>query len=259
MDERAARPCIDDYAVIGDTHTVALIHRSGSMDWLCLPRFDAGACFAALLGTPDHGRWLIAPAIDVTETRRRYVGDTAILETEFHTASGVVRVTDVMPIRDRLPDVLRIVEGVRGEVPMNVEFVVRFDYGSIVPWVRTIDGVLHAVGGPDALALWSPVPTHGVDLTSRADFVAKAGQKYPFHLVWHPSNQPVPERPDPFEVLEITRRWWEEWGNRCTYDGPWRDAVVRSLITLKLLTYAPTVGILAAATTSLPEWPGGVR
>jgi GH15 family glucan-1,4-alpha-glucosidase len=259
MDEHAARPCIGDYAVIGDTHTVALVHRTGSIDWLCQPRFDAGACFAALLGTRDHGRWLIAPAIDVTETHRRYLGDTAILETEFHTASGTVRVTDLMPIRDRVPDVVRIVEGVQGEVPMQMELIVRFDYGSIVPWVRTIDGVLRAVGGPDALALWSPVPMHGVDFTTRAEFVVRAGEKYPFHLIWHPSNQPLPDREDPFDVLENTRQWWAEWGDQCTYDGPWRDAVVRSLITLKLLTYAPTGGILAAATTSLPEWPGSVR
>ena len=252
-------PSIEDYGVIGDTQTAALVHRNGSIDWLCLPRFDSAACFAALLGRPEHGRWLLSPAADVTATRRRYIGNTAILESEFDTASGTVRVTDLMPIRDRAPDVLRVVEGVRGEVPMQMALIVRFDYGSIVPWVRTIDGVLRAVGGPDALALCSSVPTRGVGLTTRAEFVVRAGERYPFHLLWHPSNEPLPAWPDATDAVESTRRWWDDWSRQCTYDGPWRDAVLRSLITLKLLTFAPTGGIMAAPTTSLPEHFGGTR
>jgi GH15 family glucan-1,4-alpha-glucosidase len=252
-------PAIEDYAVIGDTHTAALIGRDASIDWLCLPRFDAGACFAALLGSSDNGRWQIAPAASSWTSRRRYLGNSAVLETEFETDTGVVRVIDFMPPRDSTPDIVRIVECVRGRVEMRMELIVRFDYGSIVPWVRTIDGVLRAVAGPDALALWSPVPTHGVGLTTQAEFTVEAGQRLPFQLAWYRSHESPPVLPEAEEALKGTCEWWETWCRQCTYQGPWRDAVLRSFITLKILTYAPTGGIMAAATTSLPEWPGGTR
>jgi GH15 family glucan-1,4-alpha-glucosidase len=250
---------IEDYGLIGDTQTVALVGRDGSIDWLCLPRIDAGACFAAMLGTPDHGRWSIAPAGGEHAHRRRYRGDSLVLEHEFETTTGTVRVTDCMPIRRREPDVVRLVEGVSGHVDMRMDLTIRFDYGHIVPWVRTLDGVLRAVGGPDALSLWSPVPTEGVGMSTVADFTVRAGDQVPFLLAWHPSHEPPPSPIDPVAAVEDTERWWQEWVARCTYEGPWRDAVVRSLITLKALTFAPTGGIVAAATTSLPEQLGGVR
>jgi GH15 family glucan-1,4-alpha-glucosidase len=266
---------IEDYGVIGDTQTAVLVGRNGSIDWLCLPWFGSGACFAALLGGPEHGRWLIAPACpgpsrepspepsrgtaEVTASRRHYAGSSMILETEFETPTGAVRLIDFMPVRREEPDLVRIVEGIRGEVAMQMELVVRFDYGSIVPWVRKIDGVVQAIGGPDALALSTPVDTHGADNTTRADFVVRAGDRIPFVLTWFPSHQPAPAPIDPFHALDDTRQWWQDWCAKCTYDGPWRDAVLRSLITLKGLTFAPTGGIVAAATTSLPERIGGVR
>jgi len=250
---------IEDYGIIGDTQTVGLVGRNGSIDWLCLPRFDAGACFCALLGDSHHGRWVIAPAGGGTARSRRYRGDTLVLEHEFRTATGVVRLVDCMPPRRQEPDVVRVVEGVSGHVDMEMELVVRFDYGHIVPWVRTIDGVLRAIGGPDALSLWAPCPTHGVGLTTRAEFTVHAGERLSFVLAWHPSHEPPPPKVDGIEAVRDAERWWSEWSARCTYDGPWRDAVVRSLITLKALTFAPTGGIVAAPTTSLPEQPGGVR
>jgi GH15 family glucan-1,4-alpha-glucosidase len=250
---------IEDYGLIGDTQTAGLVGRDGSIDWLCLPRFDSGACFAALLGEPRHGRWMIKPATPTATTRRRYRPDTLILETDFETASGTVRVIDFMTPRRGEPDVIRIVEGLRGQVPIEMELVIRFDYGSIVPWVRTIDGHLQAVAGPDALSLWTSAHTHGKDLTTRADFVVHEGQQVPFLLMWYPSHTTPPAPFDAIEALRETERWWREWSERCTYTGPWRDQVVRSLITLKALTYAPTGGIVAAPTTSLPEKVGGVR
>jgi len=250
---------IADYGLIGDTHTAALVGTTGSIDWLCLPRFDAPACFAALLGEDSHGRWLLAPAGDVRRVARRYVGPTLVLETEFETGAGVVRVTDCMPIRKDAPDLVRIVEGVRGHVEMQMDLVVRFDYGSIVPWVRRREGVWTAVGGPDALAFWSPVETFGADLTTKATFSVREGQTLPFRLVWYPSHRPTPRPADPVAAVADTRRWWEDWCGRCTYDGRYRDDVLRSLIVLKALTYAPTGGIVAAPTTSLPEQIGGVR
>jgi GH15 family glucan-1,4-alpha-glucosidase len=249
---------IEDYGVIGDTQTAALVGRDGSIDWLCLPWFESRACFAALLGGPEHGRWLIAPTGDVTASRRRYAGASMVLETEFETQTGAVRLIDFMPVRRQEPDVVRIVEGIRGEVAMQMELVVRFDYGSIVPWVRKIDGKVLAIGGPDALVLSTPVETHGKDHT-RADFVVRAGERVPFVLAWFPSHQTVPGVIDPSQALDETRVWWDEWCAKCTYDGEWRDAVLRSLTTLKCLTFAPTGGIVAAATTSLPEHMGGVR
>jgi GH15 family glucan-1,4-alpha-glucosidase len=250
---------IEDYGLIGDTQTVALVGRDGSIDWLCLPRFDAGACFAALLGAPEHGRWLIAPACAQPARTRRYRGESLVLEQEFQTSTGTIRLIDVMPVRKREPDLVRAIEGVSGHVDMRMDLTVRFDYGAIVPWVRTVDGVLRAIGGPDALSLWSPVPTHGVGLSTRAEFTVRAGNRLAFVLAWHPSHEPPPTRLDPWPAIVDTEYWWQDWAGRCAYDGPWRDAVVRSLITLKALTFTPTGGIVAAATTSLPERIGGVR
>ncbi len=250
---------IEDYGLIGDTQAAALVGRDGSIDWLCLPHFDSGACFAALLGEPHHGRWLLAPAVPTTAARRRYRPDTLILETTFETADGEVRIVDFMPPRNSEPDLIRIVEGVRGEVEMQMELIIRFDYGSIVPWVRTIDGHLRAIGGPDALSLWTPVETYGENLTTRADFTVREGERQPFLLMWHPSHVSSPAPLEPVAALEDTERWWQDWCGLCTYHGPWREQVMRSLITLKALTFAPTGGIVAAPTTSLPESIGGVR
>jgi len=251
---------IEDYAIIGDTQSAALVGNDGSIDWLCLPRFDSGACFAALLGTPEQGRWLIAPQGEVRKTQRRYRGDSLVLETEFHTEDGVVRVVDGMPVRTRWPDLVRAVEGVKGRVRMRMELVIRFDYGSIVPWVRNVGrNTLLAVGGPDALELRSPVPTRGEGMTTVAEFEVTEGQRLPFLLTWHPSHEDPPHPPDPLHQLDATTRHWQKWADRCSYQGPWREAVVRSLLTLKALTYEPTGGIVAAVTTSLPECIGGVR
>lgn len=251
---------IEDYALIGDTRTAALVSRSGSIDWLCLPRFDAAACFAALLGEREHGRWLIRPADDaIRATRRRYRTDTLVLETEFVTETGAVRVIDCMPPDEDVPNVVRLVEGLEGEVAMRMELVIRFDYGWVVPWVRKVDGVLRAVAGPDALTLRTPVEHHGEDRTTVATFQVRAGERVPFSLTWHPSTTSDPGPVDAAAEIARAEAWWREWAGRCTYQGPWRDAVVRSLITLKALTYSPTGGLVAAPTTSLPEWPGGVR
>jgi GH15 family glucan-1,4-alpha-glucosidase len=239
--------------------TAALVGRDGSIDWLCLPRFDSGACLAALLGTKDHGRWIITPADAIQRVTRRYLPASLVLETEFTTATGVVRLVDCMPPRDHAADVIRIVEGVRGSVPMRMELIIRFDYGSIVPWVQRADGRLWAIGGPDAVSIWAPVPTHGADLTTLADFVVDAGVRLPFRLTWHPSHLDPPPRRDPEEAVRATERWWRTWCDQFAYDGAWRDQVLRSAITLKALTYGPTGGIVAAATTSLPERIGGVR
>jgi GH15 family glucan-1,4-alpha-glucosidase len=250
---------LEDYGLIGDTQTAALVGRDGSIDWLCVPRFDSAACFAALLGEPRHGRWLLAPATDVQSARRHYDGDSLVLVQEFDTPTGTVRVTDCMPPRAAEPDLVRLVQGVSGHVPMRMELIIRFDYGTIVPWVRNLDGVLRAIGGPDALSLWSPVQTRGVGLTTQAEFTVRVGDRLPFVLAWHPSHHPPPTPIDPFKAVQQTRLWWEDWVRHCTYDGPWRAAVVRSLITLKALTFGPTGGIVAAPTTSLPERIGGVR
>jgi GH15 family glucan-1,4-alpha-glucosidase len=250
---------IEDYALIGDTHTAALVSRAGSIDWLCLPRFDSPACFAALLGDERHGRWLLAPAGPAREVRRRYQGDTLVLETEHRTDDGVVRVVDCMPPRQQDPDVTRVVEGVRGRVPMRMELTIRFDYGSIVPWVRNVGGALHAVGGPDSVWLRTPVPVHGENWTSVAEFTVAEGERVPFMLTWHASHKRAPRRIDPIQAVDDTQAWWAEWASRLAYQGNWQDAVIRSLLTLKALTYAPTGGIVAAPTTSLPEALGGVR
>ncbi|GAA2270187.1 glycoside hydrolase family 15 protein [Nonomuraea roseoviolacea subsp. roseoviolacea] len=250
---------IEDYALIGDMQSAALVGRDGSIDWLCLPRFDSPACFAALLGGDRNGHWWIGPPGRQPATRRRYRPDTLILESEWDTPTGTVRVIDFMPPRDVNPDVVRIVEGVSGTVEVATQLRVRFDYGRIVPWVRRTDGHLQAVGGPDAAWLHSPVPLKGGDYAHRATFHVKAGQRLPFVFTWHPSHEPMPTQIHAEHQLDETEALWKEWVATCTHAGPWRDAVVRSLITLKALTYAPTGGIVAAPTTSLPEDLGGVR
>ncbi|MEU8232568.1 glycoside hydrolase family 15 protein [Actinoplanes sp. NPDC048967] len=250
---------IEDYAIIADTQTAALVGRNGSIDWLCVPRFDSGAIFAALLGNDENGHWTIAPAGEIRSVRRRYRSETLVLETEFETDEGVVRLVDFMPPRGEAPDVIRIVEGVRGRVPMTMQLRLRFDYGHVVPWVYREQGDLVAVAGPDAVWLRTPVETHGENLATRADFTVAAGDRTPFVLTWRPSHLPPPDPVDPVEELGATEGYWRGWISACTYEGEWRDAVVRSLLTLKALTYAPTGGIVAAATTSLPEKLGGVR
>jgi GH15 family glucan-1,4-alpha-glucosidase len=251
---------IEDYALIGDLQTAALVGRDGSIDWLCLPRFDSGACFAALLGDRSHGRWRIAPAGEIVRVERRYRDGTLILETDFHTAEGAIRVTDCMPPRGEAPDVVRMVEGLEGSVEVHMELVLRFDYGRIVPWVRRgEDGLLLAVAGPDAVRFDSPVELHGKDRTTRASFRVGKGEHVPFVLTWYPSHLETPKPVRAADALADTERFWCEWSDGCTADGPHADLVKRSLITLKALTYAPTGGIVAAPTTSLPEFVGGVR
>jgi GH15 family glucan-1,4-alpha-glucosidase len=250
---------LEDYALLGDLQSAALVGRDGSIDWLCLPRFDSPACFAALLDTPDAGCWRIAPAAGGPCTRRRYRGDTLILESDWDTPDGSVRVIDLMPPRGRAPDVVRIVEGRSGRVPMRMLLRLRFDYGRIVPWVQRIDGALAAVAGPDSVWLRTPVATRGEELSTVADFTVSAGQRIPFVLTHHPSHLPGPPAIDPERAMADTERFWSAWVSGCTYRGRWESDVKRSLITLKALTYAPTGGIVAAATTSLPELLGGVR
>ena len=245
--------------MVGDTQTAALIGDDGSVDWMCAPRFDSGACFAALLGNEDNGRWLIAPAAGGRATRRRYRDHTLVLETEFETAEGAVRIIDFMPIRDQTVDVIRIVEGLRGHVPMQMHLTIRFDYGQTIPWVRNIGGALVAVAGPDALVLRAPVETKGVGHSTVAEFTVRAGQRVPFNLAWYPSHRDVPRLRNATWALSRTESWWHNWSKQWTYDGDHPEAVQRSVITLKALTYAPTGGIVAAPTTSLPEWIGGVR
>jgi GH15 family glucan-1,4-alpha-glucosidase len=250
---------IENYALIGDCHTAALVGNDGSMDWLCLPRFDSAACFAALLGGPEHGRWLLAPAAKATQVRRGYCGDTLILETEFDTEEGSVRVIDFMPLSDKRWDVVRIVEGLSGRVNMRMELSVRFDYGSIVPWVHRSQGILLLTAGPDTLELTASVAIEGENMHSVAEFCVSAGERESFVLNYRPSHLDVSEAIDAERELSETEDQWKEWYGRCTYRGPWRAAVARSLLTLKALTYKPTGGVIAAPTTSLPEWPGGAR
>ncbi|MFC7830240.1 glycoside hydrolase family 15 protein [Streptomyces sp. NPDC057375] len=254
-------PDIEDYALIGDQQTAALVGTDGSVDWLCLPRFDSAACFAKLLGDEDNGHWRIAPKGAERCTRRAYRPETLVLDTEWETEDGAVRVTDLMPQRDRAPDLVRIVEGLSGEVTVHSVLRLRFDYGSIVPWVRRADGHRVAVAGPDSAWLRSEPEVHtwGEDFGTHAEFTVAAGEKVAFVLTWHPSHEPRPPLIDPYVSLEHSVEDWREWAAHCRYDGPHRDAVVRSLITLKALTYKPTGGIVAAPSTSLPEEPGGVR
>jgi GH15 family glucan-1,4-alpha-glucosidase len=251
---------IEDYALIGDLQTAALVGRNGSIDWLCLPRTDSAACFAALLGGEEHGRWLICPSVAVRRVSRRYRDETLILETDFETDGGAARVTDFMPLRDGgAPQLVRIVEGLRGEMPMHMQFITRLDYGSLIPWVeRTADGIL-ALGGPNALHLSASAEIHGKDLTTVADFTVREGTRERFSLTWSPSYADPPKVEDADSALARTETYWREWSSRCTYGGEWRDAVLRSLITLKALTDRETGAIVAAPTTSLPEDLGGVR
>ncbi|WP_448207097.1 glycoside hydrolase family 15 protein [Azospirillum sp. sgz302134] len=251
---------IEDYALLGDCETAALVSRGGSVDWLCWPRFDSDACFAALLGGPEHGRWLLAPADPAARSTRRYREDTLILETDIETADGAATILDFMPPRGKASDVVRIVVGRRGRVTMHTELVIRFGYGRSVPWVtRLHDGDLRAVAGPDSLVLRTPIQLHGHGLTTVADFTVSAGERVPFVLTYTPSHEPLPKPVDPEQALQDTEGFWRDWTGRCCHDMPWAGAVRRSLITLKALTYRPTGGIVAAPTTSLPEQLGGVR
>jgi GH15 family glucan-1,4-alpha-glucosidase len=251
---------IEDYGLLGDMQTAALISREGSIDWLCFPRFDSGACFAALLGDESNGHWVLAPTAWKREVSRRYVLDTLVLETEWRTDHGRARVTDFMPPRGEAPDLVRIVEGLEGTVEFATELVVRFDYGAVVPWVRKVDDeTLVAVAGPDALSLRTPVPLRGEDFTTRGEFTVAAGEHVPFVLTWYPSHHDPPDRVDPEQALQDTHAYWNEWADRCEFEGDHHDAVHRSLLVLKALSYAPTGGIVAAPTTSLPEFVGGVR
>jgi GH15 family glucan-1,4-alpha-glucosidase len=250
---------IQDYAIIGDCETAALVGRDGSIDWLCWPRFDSRACFAALLGDDENGRWKIAPVGD-TRIQRRYRKGTLILETEFESPEGMVTLVDFMPLRDENPDLVRIVRGKRGQVRMSMELIIRFDYGSTVPWVTSReDGAMVAIAGPNRLVLTSTVPLRGEDMKTVSEFTINEGETVAFILTYGQSHLLVPEPINFEKSLQQTEEWWTNWSAVCTYKGPWADAVERSLITLKALTYEPTGGILAAATTSLPEELGGSR
>ena len=252
---------IEDYGLIGDCETAALVGRDGSIDWLCWPAFDSDACFAALLGTHRNGRWLIAPAGGITKTSRRYWDNTLILETRFETADGTVALIDFMPPRGNASDVVRLVRGVRGRVKLRMELVIRFGFGADIPWVKkNQDGSgLLAICGQDMTVLRTPVETRGEDLTTVADFEVSEGETIPFVLTYGPSHLPVPKPINPAHALQDTEDFWIEWCSHCTYQGDHRDLVMRALITLKALTYRPTGGIVAAPTTSLPEKLGGAR
>ncbi|MER6134504.1 glycoside hydrolase family 15 protein [Streptomyces sp. BV286] len=255
---------IEDYALIGDMQTAALVCRDGTVDWLCLPRFDSHAVFAGLLGTEEHGFWRLGPAhaadaAPPTAVRRRYRGDSLILESEWDTSRGTVRVTDFMPPRDGAPQLIRIVEGVTGRVPMRSALRMRFSYGRVVPWVHKHEGRTVAVAGPDSVWFDTECETYGKALTTYSDFTVAPGDRIAFTISWEPSHKQPPALPEPEASLEATEEFWREWVEQCTYHGPYREAVVRSLITLKALTYGPTGGIVAAPTTSLPEEIGGVR
>jgi GH15 family glucan-1,4-alpha-glucosidase len=251
---------IEDYALIGDCETAALVDRDGSIDWLCWPNFDSEACFAALLGEPKNGRWRIAPSGEITHCERRYRGDNLILETRLETKDGAVTLIDFMPPRGAASDVVRLVRGERGRVKLRMELIIRFGFGTDVPWVkRADDGALLAICGPDMTVLRTTVETRGEDMTTVADFAVSAGETVPFVLTYGPSHLQLPEPIDPQQALQDTEEFWAEWSGRCTYQGISRDLVMRSLITLKALTFAPSGGIVAAPTTSLPEKLGGSR
>lgn len=250
---------IEDYALIGDLQTAALVSKQGSIDWLCFPRFDSPACFAALLGSDDNGHWRIAPRDADAVSSRHYRGDTLVLETEWSTPSGSVRVIDFMPPRDAAPDVVRIVEGISGSVELRSELKLRFDYGHVVPWVRRSDGQIDAIAGPDAVSLRSDVHQYGRDLTTYSDFRIGANDRAWFVLTWHPSHHAVPEPTDALGSLEPTETFWTDWIGRTNRATDVSEEVTRSVLTLKALTYAPSGGIVAAPTTSLPEALGGGR
>ena len=250
---------LEHYGFISDCQSGALVGSDGSIDWLCLPRFDSPACFAALLGTPEHGRWQVRPAGDGWSVQQRYRGETMILETEFSGPGGAVRIIDFMSLRSAVADVVRIVEGIRGTVTMQMHLTIRSDYGVVVPWVTRTRTGLRAIAGPDLWRLRTSVPLENENFETRAGFTVEAGQRVLFELTWSESHVDEPEALDCERGLEDTERFWTEWAGRCAYEGPWREAVVRSALTLKALTYAPTGGIVAAPTTSLPEHLVGVR
>src|ERR671931_1285861 len=251
---------IEDYALLGDLQTAALVGRSGSVDWLPFPRFDSSSCFGALLGGREHGRWLIAPASASPATKRCYRDDTLILESEWQTSEGRVRVIDFMPPRETTPDIVRIVEGIEGSVQMRTELVIRLDYGSVIPWVRRLDAqTLLAIGGPDGLVLRTPIDLEPEGMTHTAEFTVHAGDRVPFVLTWFPSHTDLPRAVDAEDALGDTDSFWREWMRDCSYEADYAQAVRTSLVVLKALTYLPTGGIVAAPTTSLPERVGGVR
>jgi len=251
---------IEDYALIGDLRTTALVGRNGSIDWLCLPRTDSAACFAALLGGEEHGRWQLCPSVPVRRVSRRYLEGTLILETDFETETGRARVLDFMPLREGgAPQLVRIVEGLAGEVPMRMQFIARFDYGLLVPWVERVADGITALGGPNALHLSTSTETRGKGLTTVAEFTVRERRREHFSLLWFPSHCDRPKVEDAYSALARTEAYWRDWSSRCTYSGEWREAVLRSLITLKALTDEETGAIVAAPTTSLPEELGGVR
>jgi GH15 family glucan-1,4-alpha-glucosidase len=250
---------LEDYALIGDRHSAALVSRNGSIDWLCLPRFDSDACFASLLGTPDHGRWCLAPASAVKKTTRTYRDGTLILETRHETETGTVLVLDFMRPREDWPNLVRIVRGEKGAVEMRMDLVLRFGYGIVVPWVKKVAGGLQAVAGPDRVQIATPVEMRGEGMKTVADFTVREGEEVPFVLAWSPSHTELHPPPDAAESLERANARWTEWSGAFQLDGPHEEIVRRSLVTLKALTYAPTGGILAAPTTSLPERLGGSR
>src|SRR5262244_3714548 len=251
---------IEDYALIGDCEAAALVGRNGSLDWLCWPRFDSDACFAALLGTPDHGHWQIAPRDGVAGITRRYRPNTLILETRFECSEGAVTIVDFMPIAGARSSVVRLVIGERGRVRMCTDLVLRFGYGAIVPWVtRLEDGTLRAVAGPDMALLRTPVKLVGHNMKTVGEFTVHAGETVPFVFTDAHSHLPPPPPADPLAALDETEKFWTEWSRKCRPSGHCSDAVVRSLLTLKALTYWPTGAIVAAPTTSLPEQLGGTR
>jgi GH15 family glucan-1,4-alpha-glucosidase len=251
---------IEDYALIGDCETAALVGLNGSIDWLCLPRFDSDACFAAILGSREHGRWLIAPKDPRARVTRRYRPKTLILETTFETAEGAVTLVDFMPLSSGHSDVVRLVVGQHGRVEMHTELILRFGYGATVPWVTyTEERMLRAIAGPDMVLMQTPVPLHGENLTTVGSFTVAAGETVPFRLVHRASHLPLLEPEDVDATLRETEQYWTDWVGKCKETTLWPDIVVRSLITLKALTYAPTGGIVAAPTTSLPEHIGGAR
>ena len=250
---------IEDYAVIGDLHTTALVGLDGSIDWLCLPHFGSDACFAKLLGDESNGYWKIAPTGTITQSSRSYREETLVLETEFHTESGAIKLTDCMPIREEHPQVVRIVEGLSGRVDVRMELCIRFGYGQVLPWVTRCENLLTATAGPDSVALWTRAHHRGENMRTLSDFTVGEGQQVPFTFTWYLSHELPPRPVDPWYSVETTAAWWEAWSAGCSYEGDHRDAVLRSLITLKALTYQPTGGIVAAPTTSLPEAIGGNR
>ena len=251
---------LEDYALIGDCETAALVSRHGSIDWLCWPRFDSAACFAALLGDAEHGRWVIEPASGEARWSRRYRDNTLVLETTIETADGAVTVIDFMPPRGQNSDVVRIVRGDRGRVLLRTELVLRFDYGRSIPWISHLpDGTLQAVAGPDMVLLHTPVPLHGRRMRTVGEFSVAAGESVPFVLTHGDSHLPPPQAAAPDHALAATEAFWLEWMAHAHTEGPWASAVNRSILTLKALTYAPTGGVVAAPTTSLPEQIGGIR